>query len=112
MMTPEPECLRTATSGFYKDADVESFIRKFGHADKNDEPDRLNFGGRHVVGQRCPPTGLTMQLVGFDAATGKITDANGKIALVAAEERGVHAASPSTVAHAHGEFESRFGRGS
>ena len=51
MMTPEPECLRTATSGFYKDADVESFIRKFGHADKNDEPDRLNFGGRHVVGQ-------------------------------------------------------------
>jgi len=82
MMTPEPECWRTATSGFYKDADVASFIRKFGYADKNDKPDRLNFGGRHVVGQRCPPTGLTMQLVGFNAATGKITDANGKIALV------------------------------
>jgi hypothetical protein len=76
MMTPEPD------GGFYKDADVESFIRKFGYADKNDKPDRLNFGGRHVVGQRCPPTGLTMQLVGFNAATGKITDANGKIALV------------------------------
>ncbi len=74
MMTPEPD------GGFYKDADVESFIRKFGYADKNDKPDRLNFGGRHVVGQRCPPTGLTMQLVGFDAATGKITDANGEIA--------------------------------
>ncbi len=76
MMTPEPD------GGFYKDADVESFIRKFGYADKNDKPDRLNFGGRHVVGMRCPPTGLTMQLVGFDAATGKITDANGEIALV------------------------------
>jgi len=82
MMTPEPECWRTATSGFYKDADVAAFIRKFGYADKNDKPDRLNFGGRHVVGQRCPPTGLTMQLVGFGAATGKITDANGEIALV------------------------------
>ena len=45
-------------------------------------PDRLNFGGWHVVGHRCPPTGLTMQLVGFNAATGKITDANGEIALV------------------------------
>ena len=76
MMTPEPD------GGFYKDADVEAFIRKFGYADKNDKPDRLNFGGRHVVGVRCPPTGLTMQLAGFDAATGKITDANGTIALV------------------------------
>ncbi|MFO1512292.1 MAG: MvaI/BcnI family restriction endonuclease [Verrucomicrobiota bacterium] len=76
MMTPEPD------GGFYKDTDVEAFIRKFGYADKNDKPDRLNFGGRHVVGVRCPPTGLTMQLAGFDAAKGKITDANGEIALV------------------------------
>lgn len=76
MMTPEPD------GGFYKDADVAAFIRKFGYADKNDKPDRLNFGGRHIVGQRCPPTGLTMRLTGFDSATGKITDANGKIALV------------------------------
>lgn len=76
MMTPEPD------GGFYKDADVAAFIRKFGYADKNDRPDRLNFGGRHVVGVRCPPTGLTMRLAGFDTATGKITDANGAIALV------------------------------
>ena len=76
MMTPEPD------GGFYKDADVESFIRKFGYADKHDKPDRLNFGGRHIVGQRCPPTGLTMRLIGFDSTTGKITDANGEIALV------------------------------
>jgi hypothetical protein len=76
MMTPEPD------GGFYKDADVESFIRKFGYADKNDIPDRLNFGGRHVVGVRCPPTGLTLRLVGYNAATEEITDAKGQIALV------------------------------
>lgn len=46
LMTPEPECWRTATNGFYKDADVAAFIRKFGYADKHDKPDRLNFGGR------------------------------------------------------------------
>jgi hypothetical protein len=76
MMTPEPD------GGFYKDADVESFIRKFGYADKNDKPDRLNFGGRHIVGVRCPPTGLTLRLVGYDATSGEITDAKGQIALV------------------------------
>ena len=42
----------------------------------------MNFGGRHFVGQRCPPTGLTMQLAGYDAAKGRITDAAGEIALV------------------------------
>ena len=40
MMSPEPD------GGFYKVAEVESFIRKFGYADKNDRPNRLNFGGR------------------------------------------------------------------
>ncbi len=32
MMTPEPECWRTATNGFYKDVDVdvEAFIRSRG----------------------------------------------------------------------------------
>jgi len=57
MMTPEPD------GGFYKDADAEALIRKFGYADKNNKPDRLNFGGRHVAGVRCLPTGLTMRLL-------------------------------------------------
>ena len=52
MMTPEPD------GGFYKDADVASFIRKFGSADKHDKPDRLNFRGRHVVGQHCSSPSL------------------------------------------------------
>jgi len=76
LMTPEPD------GGFYKKHDAEAFIRKFGYADKQGRIDRMNFGGRHVVGLRCPPTGLTMQLAGFNAVTGKITNAEGEIALV------------------------------
>ena len=76
LMTPEP------TGGFYKEQGVEAFVRKFGYPDKNDRPDRLNFGGIHRAGERQPTTGLRMQLGGYDAATGKITDATGAIALV------------------------------
>lgn len=75
-MTPEP------TGGFYKERGVEAFIRKFGYPDKNDRPDRLNFGGVHRAGERQPSTGLTMQLTGYDSVKGKITDASGAIALV------------------------------
>jgi MvaI/BcnI restriction endonuclease family len=76
LLTPEPD------GGFYEKNDAQAFVRKFGYADKSGIEDRLNFGGRHVVGHRCPPTGLTMKLIGFDIATGDITDANGEIALV------------------------------
>lgn len=85
LMTPEP------TGGFYKDESPEAFVRKFGYADKSGKVDRMNFGGRHFVGRRCPPTGLTMQLTGFDASSGKITDANGVIPLVS--DRGEVAAA-------------------
>lgn len=76
LMTPEP------TGGFYKERGVEAFVRKFGYPDKNDKPDRLNFGGIHRAGERQVSTGLTMQLVGYDSQNEKITDANGAIALV------------------------------
>ena len=76
LMTPEP------TGGFYKEQGVEAFIRRFGYPDKNDKPDRLNFGGIHPAGERQPSTGLTMQLARYDAAQRKITDASGAIALV------------------------------
>jgi hypothetical protein len=76
LMTPEP------TGGFYKDNNVDAFVRKFGYVDKKGRVDRLNFGGRHFVSMRCPPTGLTMILNGFDAVARKITDATGAIALV------------------------------
>lgn len=76
LMTPEPD------GGVYCEQDAEAFIRKFGYADKKGRADRMNFGGRHFVGRRCPPTGLTMQLSGFDTDTGKITNINGAFALV------------------------------
>jgi hypothetical protein len=76
LMTPEPD------GGFYRDASTEAFIRKFGYPDKNGRADRINFGGRHFANRRCPPTGLTMHLTGFDGESGKITDINGEIALV------------------------------
>lgn len=76
IMTPEP------TGGFYHDHGPEDFIRKFGYPDKLGRADRLNFGGIHKVGNKHPLTGLTMQLNGFNIATGKITDANGAVVLV------------------------------
>jgi len=76
LMTPEP------TGGYYKEHNAEAFVRKFGYVDKMGRSDRMNFGGRHFFGRRCPPTGLTMQLNGYDAGTGKITDPAGAIALV------------------------------
>jgi len=85
LMTPEPN------GGYYKEQDAEAFVRKFGYTDKRGRADRLNFGGRHYAGVRCPPTGLTLQLEGFNVATGKITDADGKIALLS--DKGEVAAS-------------------
>jgi hypothetical protein len=78
-MTPEP------TGGFYREKGVEAFVRKFGYPDKNNKPDRLNFGGIHRYGDRQTSTGLTMQLTGYNSAQGKIVDANGAIALVSDE---------------------------
>jgi hypothetical protein len=76
LMTPEP------TGGLYKNKGVEAFVRKFGYPDKNNKPDRLNFGGIHRVGLRQQSTGLTMLLTGYDSTKGKITNANGSVALV------------------------------
>lgn len=76
LMTPEP------TSGYYKEQGVEAFIRKYGYPDKNNKPDRFNFGGIHRIGSQQASTGLTMQLMGYDATSGKIIDANGSVALV------------------------------
>ncbi|MDP2327813.1 MAG: MvaI/BcnI family restriction endonuclease, partial [Dehalococcoidia bacterium] len=62
LLTPEP------TSGFYREHGPEAFVRRYGYADKNGEPDRLNFGGIYRMGQRHETTGLTLSLEGFDAA--------------------------------------------
>lgn len=75
LMTPEP------TGGFYRTDGVQAFVRKYGYPDTHGRPDRLNFGGIHLVGQRHSRTGLTMTFMGFDPATGKITDPKGGFTL-------------------------------
>ena len=78
LMTPEPK------GGLYQAQGVEAFVRRFGYADQLGRADRLNFGGIHKVGDRHGTTQLTLTLQGFDAATVRITDANGSLALVSA----------------------------
>ena len=78
LMTPEPNL------GFYGQHGIIEFIRKFGYADTKGREDRLNFNGSHRVGEPHSKTGLTLISQGYDSETGKITDANGCIALVAA----------------------------
>ena len=76
LMTPEP------TDGIYRTEGAEAFLRKYGYADRTGREDRINFGGVHKTGVRHPLTNLEMQLIGFDAATGKIRNANGRISLI------------------------------
>ena len=42
----------------------------------------MNFGGVHKIGVRQQRTNLQLELLGFDTASGKIRDTNGKIALI------------------------------
>lgn len=76
LMTPEP------TGGVYNTDGAESFVRRFGYADKRGREDRLNFGGIHRVGVVHESTRLSLELRGFDVATQKLTDAEGCLALV------------------------------
>jgi hypothetical protein len=76
LMTPEPN------GGYYTTAGAIEFVKTYGYADKSGKLDRINFGGKHLVGQSHSLTKLTMQLVGFDAETSSITDASGAIALL------------------------------
>ncbi len=81
LMTPEPN------GGIYKDAGVETFVRKYGYPDMNGRADRLNFGGIHRFGIEHPLTKLTLTTPGFNETTGKIIDAHGGIALVTTDGR-------------------------
>ena len=76
LMTPEP------TDGIYRTEGIESFLRQYGYADRAGREDRINFGGVHKTGVRHLLTNLEMQLIGFDAESGKIRNTNGRISLV------------------------------
>lgn len=79
LMTPEP------SAGFYADEGVIAFVKKYGYLDKRGREDRMNFGGTHRAWAVCEATDLTLTLVGYDNASGKITDAAAGIALIDAE---------------------------
>ena len=77
LMTPEP------TGGIYRTEGVTEFMKRFGYPDRSGKPDRFNFGGRYDCQTGLHHlTGLRMTLSGFDAASGKITDMTGGLALI------------------------------
>jgi hypothetical protein len=80
LMTPEP------TGGYYHDQGVKAFVRKYGYADRTGRANRLNFGGVYRIGKAVPLTGLSLAIAGFDRTSGKITRADGSIALVDSKE--------------------------
>lgn len=84
LMTPEP------TGGLYCTEGVEAFVRAYGYVDKLGRPDRINFGGSYRVGARVESTGLRLSLLGWDAASHRIVDGDGGLALV--DDLGVVAA--------------------
>jgi hypothetical protein len=84
LFTPEP------TEGVYVSDGVESFIRRYGYPDTQGRPDRLNVGGRFVVGKRGERTGLTLRLTGVSVDGARIDDASGGVKLV--DDHGVVAA--------------------
>jgi hypothetical protein len=79
LFTPEP------TVGVYATDGVAVFIRRYGYADTKGRENRLNVGGRFVVGRTLPRTGLTLTLAGFNAVTGRIEDAAGGVRLLAGD---------------------------
>ncbi|NJR20124.1 MAG: MvaI/BcnI restriction endonuclease family protein [Hyphomonadaceae bacterium] len=76
LFTPEPN------GGFYKTEGAAAFVRRYGYADRNGRDDRLNFGGVFRNKVRAQLTGLTLELDGYDAAAGKISNPSGAILLL------------------------------
>jgi hypothetical protein len=76
LMTPEP------SGGLYKKKGVIPFINKYGYKDRNNIPDRRNFGGIHRFEEIHPRTNLQLKLLGYDKSSHKITASSGSVALV------------------------------
>ncbi|RDC60143.1 hypothetical protein HME9302_01342 [Alteripontixanthobacter maritimus] len=82
LMTPEPN------GGIYRTEGVQEFIRRFGYPDRSGKPDRMNFGGRYDCRRGAHPlTGLRMSLNGYDQSSGTISDLDGGLELVDAQEQ-------------------------
>lgn len=82
LMTPEP------TGGIYRDEGVAEFMRRFGYEDQSGKEDRINFGGRYDCLRGLHGlTGLRMVMSGYDLPTGKITDLDGALSLIDANDQ-------------------------
>lgn len=81
LMTPEP------TGGLYRTEGVGTFLQRFGYPDQSGKAGRVNFGGRYDCNRSLHSlTGLRMTLAGYDITTGKMTDIDGAIQLINADE--------------------------
>lgn len=74
LMTPEP------TGGFYRDAGIVPFMRRFGRLDES--RDRLDFTGRHVANILNATTGLTLGLTGYESQKHVVDIEHGAVELV------------------------------
>ena len=81
LMTPEP------THGFYVEAGIEKFIRKYGYKDKLGREARLNFGGIHKFGKTAVITNLKLIVEGFDLSSQKITNTDGYVGLIDTKDK-------------------------
>jgi hypothetical protein len=81
LMTPEP------TGGIYRMEGVAEFLKRFGYPDQSGKPDRFNFGGRYDCQRgHHQLTGLRMTMAGYDPVSAKMTDLDGAMMLVDAQD--------------------------
>lgn len=76
LMTPEPH------GGLYVQQGLKVFMERFGYPDQSGKLDRINFGGKYVIGGDFHHlTNLRITLEGFDTDSQKITDFEGSLYL-------------------------------
>lgn len=80
LMTPEP------TAGHYRSLGVVDFVRRYGYPDVRGREDRRNFGGVYRLDRKVERTGVTMRLLGYDNSSQRITDVDGGLALMDAND--------------------------
>ncbi len=81
LLTPAPN------GGIYRDEGFHEFMKRYGYADKSGVLGRVNFGGIYsCVHSTHANTGLRLSMIGFDIAEEKITDLNGGIVLLDAQD--------------------------
>lgn len=76
LLTPEPD------GGIYISEGLQRFMELYGYPPTNGTPNRINFGGIHVLLKQCKKTNLTLLLQGYDVENARLLDANGYLGLM------------------------------